>query len=805
MTQPHLLFTKALRTCASALLLVTIYGCSITQYLPEDKYLYNGSSIEVIAPDETATAELTAEVTSVLNQNTNGKIPLLGYYGIYRWYKFEEKLKEKPEKFQDKEHWGEEPIFYDENVVETVNTLLENRASNEGYFNNESEWALDTNQSPPLISADYVLTVGQAYRLDSIRLVWSDSSIARRIDELSPETRLDKGERYELDDVKAERQRWENKLRQQGYYYLRADDFMFLADTVSGDHQVDMLGKLKDDIPTNHTKPQRISRINVYANADTRDTLNAYGPGDTIVSGGLHIICKECPLRPKIMDEAFQQREGDLYSPVSHQTTLKRLANYNTFRYIAMDYQPVPGSDSTLVMNAYMEPRLRRRFEGELGLSYNSADYFGPNVKLAYVNRNLLRGAELLRIEGEYALAQFLGGQGETRVPRSSIFGLKATLSVPRLWLPKKRKLIPRVTTSGSVIEIGGRVEALSMNLQRFKSEIQTNRLTELAEKLENDEEATENLSLGQFTVQFGYTWRRRVTTSHALNPLSIRLQNPTVSTEEVLDLARLSNLAPSVAGSNGNSRFDRMLVFSPNYTYTYDSRLAGSRPHSFFLNQFISGNVNNVFPVGSDSELRDPETSYYPLVETDARYYFQINKQLQIATRFHGGVAFPLASKRVIVPYFDLFSIGGPNSLRGFAPRQVGPGNTVPEQNSPLSFGGFGNLLLETSLEFRYKVNSLIELAVFADAGNIWTYKSELQPIPTDFNTRAFTGQLAVDAGIGFRFDLQFLVFRIDLAQPLQTAYGEEELKLLKIPYEGARAAPANDLRLVVAFGYPF
>ncbi len=783
---------------------ILLSGCSINQYLPEGEYLYNGSEVKIEADDEKGTADLSADVNSVLNRNTNKKYPVLGYYPIYRWYKFEEKLAEKPEKFEDKEHWGEEPIFYDDDIVDGVNTLIENRAANEGFFTNESDWTLDTVENNRTISAHYVLEVAPAYFVDSLRRVFTDSSIARRIEELQPATRIRKGDRYELEKMKAERQRWQTELRQQGYYYLQADNFLFLADTVTGDHEVDLLAKMKDDLPSNHFKPQRIARVNVYPNASGRDSTQTYGAGDTIRVGGVNVLCDDCPLRPEIIDEAFAMRAGDLYSPERHRVTLRRLANYNTFRYIAMDYEQMPGTDSLLIMHAYMEPRLKRRFEGELGLTYNSADYFGPNVRLAYVNRNLLRGAELLRIEGEYTLAQFLGQQGDTRVPISQLFGLTATLSVPRLWLPKRRKLIPRVTTSGTVIELGGKVESLRMNLARFSSDILVNGLTDLANTLEEDQEATESLALTQLRAQFGYTWSRRITKSHSLNPLSIRFQNPVVSTDEVLDLARLSNLAPGAGDGAQAGRFDRMLVFSPNYTYTFDSRLRELKTHSFFYSQFVSANVNRVSPVGTDAEMREAEISTYPLLDSDFRYYLTLSSTSQFAVRLHGGIAFPLFSDRAIVPYFDLFSIGGPNSLRGFAPRQLGPGRTVPFPNNLLTFGGFGNLLVETSFEYRHRINALLEVALFADAGNIWTYKTELSELDTDFRTDAFVGDLALDAGIGFRFDLQFLILRIDLAQPLQTPYNES-LPELQLPYQDAREVPESNLRLVVAFGYPF
>ena len=802
------LFTTLPRTCGRALLMLLLAGyvtaCSVTEYLPPDEYLYNGANVTVNAPNGVENTELTTEVNAVLNNNTNAKLPVLGYYEIYRWYKFEEKLAEKPEKFSKKEHWGSEPIFYDEDLVESVNKLIENRASNEGYFNNESEWKLDTNEDARTVAASYDLTVGEPYLLDSVIYYWRDSSVARVLDPLRKTSPLQPGKRYELDNVKAERNRWSDALRNAGYYYSRSDDFYFLVDTVGGDHRVKMLAKLKDDIPNSHITPQRIARVNVYPNADgKKEARTKRGYLDTFNIGGLRVMCEDCPLRPAIVDEAFDMRQGDLYSPIRHAKTLKRLADYNTFRYIATSYDPVPGNDSLLTLNAYMTPRLRRRFEGELGISYNSADYFGPNLKLAYINRNLLRGAELLKIEGDFTLAQFLGAEGQARVPSSSIFGIKASLQVPRLWMPRRRKIIPRVFTSGTIIEFGAKMENLSMNLGQFSTEIAENRLTELADLIEADQEAQESISLQQFSYQYGYTWKRRVQNNHRLNPISIRFQNPSVSTEEVLTLARELNLSPGASDAQTN-RFDRMLVFSPNYTYTQDSRLRGTDTHEFFWQQSVALNMNNVFPVGRDADQREREVSYYPLIESDLRYYLTLNKTSQFATRFHGGIAFPLFSDRAIVPYFDLFTIGGPNSLRGFAPRQLGPGNTVPFANNLLSFGGFGNLLLEGSLEYRHKVNSIFEVALFGDVGNVWTYKTELEELDTDFKTDAFAGQFAADAGVGLRFDLQFIIFRLDVAKPLLVPYAEAAEELV-IPRVDARDAPADNVRLVIAFGYPF
>ncbi len=780
-------------------------GCNVTQFLPENELLYRGSSLTIEAADSIPTAQLETELQATLNQRTNSKLPLIGYRNIWRYYKFEQKKAKKPEKYADDPDQikGEEPIFYDPTVVESVNTLLENRASNNGYFRNSATFTLDTNLEAREVAASYTIEVGAEYRLDSVAYFIRDSSVRFIIDSVRNNTVLEPGSRYDLDAIKAERERWKEALKSEGYFYASSSDYLFLADTVAGERDVSMLAKLKVDVPPTHLLPQRIAAVNIYPNFDVSDTAQLDRLPLTELNG-LNVRCVDCPLKPKILDEAFAMEAGDLYDPTPHRQTLRRLASYNTFRYISLDYEAVPGSDSTLVLNAYMEPLPRRRIEGELGLTYNNAQYVGPNVRLAYTNRNLLRGAELLELVGDFSYAVFLGNTDNIRVPSSGIYDLTAALTIPRLWLPNRRKLIPRVMSSGTVISLGGKLESLSLTLSKFSQEISQLGLTELAQQVEADPEASETVSLLQLRAQYGYTWQRRIKKSHQLNPFSVRYQNPVVDNEQVLSIARSLGLSPGTEGSAaGASRFDRMIVFSPNYTLTYDSRLDGEDRHNIFWRQYLSMNVNNVFPVGEDAPDIGRVRSLYPQVETDLRYYLKLNPSSTLAARLHGGVAFPF-SDRAIVPYFDLYSIGGPNSLRGFYPRQIGPGRTAPVNNNLLTFGGYGNLMLETSLEFRQKVNPLLEVAAFLDAGNLWTYKTELEPLDTDFRSTSFLNELAMNYGIGFRFDLTFLLFRIDLAKPFQIPY-EDAVNDFRIPQTFVGDPVDRSINLVVAFGYPF
>ncbi len=785
------------------ILMLSAMGCNVTQFFPPDEYLYQGTTVDLVAPDSVDADQLTTELEAAANKRVNQKIPLIGYYSIWRYYKFEEKKAENPEKYAEDptEEKGEEPIFFDEAVAEGLTSLLENKSANNGYFNNHAVYSLDTAYDDREIQVNYTIEVGGPYTIDTVSHFWSDTSIARILSQ-QEETSLVQGERYDLDRIKAERLRWREALKNEGYFYASDNDFLFLADTVTGDHSVALLSKLKVDVPPEHLIPQRIVEVNVYPNIDPADTVGRSQLPSYKV-GGITVFCDDCPLRPEILDEGFATEAGFLYNPDLHRKTLRRLASYNTFRYISLDYTSVPNSDSTLILNAYMQPLPRRRIEGEFGLTFNSARYIGPNVRLAYTNRNLLRGAELLRLEGDFSYAVFLGNSDDIRVPRSGIYGLTATLDVPRLWLPKRRKIIPRVMTSGTRMSVGAKIERLDLTLSKFGQEINQLNLNELETIVEEDPQASETVSLLQLRAEYGYTWQRRIKKSHILNPFAVRFQNPVVSNPEVLDIARNLGLAPGQDNTTaGASRFDEMLVYSPNYTLTYDTRLDGEDVANFFWQQYLSMNWNNIFPTVNDGNA-DRITSIYPQVETDLRYYHNFSVTSQLALRLHGGVAFPI-SDRAIVPYFDLYTIGGPNSLRGFIPRQLGPGRTAPINNNLLTFRGYGNLLLESSIEWRQKITPLIEVAAFVDAGNIWTYKTEAEPLDTDFRSSSFINELAMNYGFGFRFDLTFLLFRLDLAKPFQIPY-EETVADFRIPREFVGDPVEDGWRLVIGFGYPF
>ena len=764
------------------LILVLLFvqsSCSVAKYLPDGEYLYAGSDLELIAPDSANKNRVSERLERVLVDRQTPKWRVWWYYQngfLLRWIG---------------DRIGREPILYDEKVSNQLVRRLAAEAADNGHFYHRVDYQVDSNRNARTIEVDYRVRVGVHYRIDSLFYAIRDSSVSRLIAESISESVVKPGDLYSLDALRAERLRVQNYLRERGYYYFVNSDLEFLADTIGNDKAVQLLMKLKDDIPPQRLKPQLIEKVMIVSDFEPiRRESDGAPRRDTFNYEGLTIACRECPLRPEILDEAFATRAGRRYDPRTHERTLERLANYNTFRYISLSYDPVPGTDSLLHLRALLTPNYKRTISGEVGAAYNSGRYFGPELGINYTNRNLFHGAELLSISGDLAYNYFLGNRGNSRIPSSGIYGLTARLDVPRFWLPQRDKILPSFRRSGTQIELGGRLETIDLNLNRFSEEIAAKELSELADLLGQDSSATPRVTLAQLSAKYGYTWQRSRTIKNSLYPLDFRFQNPRVQTEELLTLSRNLGLT-SERQSLG--RLDRMVLYGPSYEFIHDSRLQRLKTHNFFIAQQVSMNFNTVLPVGENRRALARETSQYPQLETDFRYYWVWNDRQMIATRLHAGVAYPF-SERAIVPYFDMYTVGGPNSLRGFIPRGIGPGPAPFSDNNLLGQGGYGNVLFETSIEFRQRLTELFEIAVFADAGNVWVYKTELEPVVGEFRLDSFLSELATDAGVGLRINLEFLILRIDVAKPL------------RIPYpETANAAVDDDWNFVLAFGYPF
>ena len=115
-------------------------------------------------------------------------------------------------------------------------------------------------------------------------------------------------------------------------------------------------------------------------------------------------------------------------------------------------------------------------------------------------------------------------------------------------------------------------------------------------------------------------------------------------------------------------------------------------------------------------------------------------------------------------MPYEKFYFVGGLNSIRAWAPRRLGPGSFARRDDDGEIIYDIeqpGELILESSIEFRTKIVGFVHGAAFVDVGNVWSVSADDQREGADFKLNRFYKEIALGTGLGLRLDFSFLIFR--------------------------------------------
>jgi hypothetical protein len=297
---------------------------------------------------------------------------------------------------------------------------------------------------------------------------------------------------------------------------------------------------------------------------------------------------------------------------------------------------------------------------------------------------------------------------------------------------------------------------------------------------------------------------QRNGSITQEFNPLHLGLQFSTFNKA----LVRQKVIAGIPTDTTGTSASLLTFVeYKPNYTFSLDERLGPSRRITHYFRQRFAAQIsgfrrNKYLP--ADYKLANPRNFF---IETDYRQYLKTDARNVLAMRLALGAGIPLRSGGTIA-LLDRYIIGGASSLRAFAPRTIGPGAQARDTSSnTLSVSNYtGNLLIESSLEYRMPLGRYPELAVFVDAGNIWLTSGPDATEAAQFRLNSFYRELAMGTGVGLRVNLSYFVLRLDVAFPLSKPYlptGErwvgDQLRF------GSKTWRKENLNWNFSFGYPF
>src|SRR5699024_4240969 len=189
-----------------------------------------------------------------------------------------------------------------------------------------------------------------------------------------------------------------DSLKNKGYFYFTPDNLIVQVDSTL-DGNVDMYVKIKEEAPQAALKKYRIKKVNVYSNYTLKED-SVYRSREGKEYKGLNIIDPKNDFRPSVFYRSIYMNPGNLYTLEDHELTLNRLVNLNAFKFVKMEFKPADSGKGTgyLNTNIFLTPAKKKALRFELTGNSRSNNYVGSSVKFSWQNRNIFKGAELLKL-----------------------------------------------------------------------------------------------------------------------------------------------------------------------------------------------------------------------------------------------------------------------------------------------------------------------------------------------------------------------------------------------------------------------
>lgn len=755
-----------------SLFIVMIFsGCGNVKYLDEGEMLYVGGEVEVEGPDvaKSERKTLEANMEGLLRPKPNssflGLRPQLWFYNvaggedadgaISRWIR---------------DNLGQPPVLFEQVDLEYNADLVQGYAENRGYFNARA--IPDSTEKNRKVTAEYLVELGDQYIMQEISFPNDSIPVTRDIRDTRETSLLKVGNPYDLEVIKDERIRIDAYLKEEGYYFFNPDYLLAQVDSTAGDNEVTVDLVLKEETPQRATQQYTIGDVYIYPNYSITGDSIPVSQETSEEYEHFTLVNSENNFKPQLFERSLLFDEGELYNRTDHNKSINRLINLGIFRFVKNQFRVSDSASNVLDAYYYLTPMPKKSLRLELLGKTNSANYAGSEVNLSWSNRNTFRGAELLTISAFVAYEAQISGQNQG----FNVFRLggEASLTWPKFITPfevhSPSAFIPR-TRATLAYEYQARQQLYGLN---------------------------------SFRASFAYLWKENIRTEHHLKVMDIQYVNPF----NVSDLYQEQiNLNPNLARI-----IEEQLIFGPTYTFTFTNTMETQKKHTFYYQGHLdlAGNVTGLLTgadidSGERKEIFGVPFSQYVKLENDFRHYWRFGRGLDLASRIIVGSGFPYGNSREL-PFIKQFFVGGTNSIRAFRARSVGPG-TYNLDVDPSSFlpDQSGDLKLELNTELRADLFSIVEGAVFVDAGNVWLMNEDPNKPGAEFS-KDFLKELAVGTGIGLRFDLSFLILRTDLAFPIRLPYLPEGDRWVfdQIDFGDSQWRRQN-LVFNLAIGYPF
>ncbi len=689
--------------------------------------------------------------------------------------------------------FGQKPALLDLELIEKTTLAMRYYLQSKGFFQARVGYHIDyVDKEGKKAVVVYEIEPGRLYLIRDVEYEALDSLLEGHVRVLQASTLLQPGKPLEGTLYKQEVARMTHYLRNQGYAYFQSR-YISRLEADSSHYKVDLKLSVLPPEEGEHHRLYRVGAIYIYPDYDPtaealENRIDSLEPGVFFVSRD-----GEYGIKPEVILRVLSFHPDELYSEEKIDRTRRQLDKLGIFNFVSIKEERSAGGENVLDFRIYLTRNKQFEIGGDLELNTSNNQLLGRRLfgvagDLSFSNRNLFHNAT-------HSVIRFNGGsdlsvQGLLNKEEEAVNAIDIGAQV--------NMYFPRFTDFFGLWKAGAKLGLYDPNMYSGLREKADTRWTFSYNYLQQIDFYT----ISSLNANFGFDFRRNKTRYLQINHLGVNYLSP--RTTYYFDTLIL-NKNPFLSRS-----FDKQLftgLFFKEFNYSYNSL-----PNRFGESYFFKAGVEfsglevlganalyNALSKGPDRQFavrlpRDTiDFSQYMRFELSVGHHRKFTDRQAIALRVYAGLAFPVGFSDD-VPYVKQFYVGGPQSIRAWLAREIGPGGYIdplalnPDEKNPLLLYQTGDVKIEMNAEYRFELLEIFgvkfEGATFLDVGNVYTLKydssrvfSQLLWTPKYNEKQEKVGDnlfrfMAVGSGLGLRIDVTYFILRFDLGLKLRNPY---------------------------------
>ena len=694
---------------------------------------------------------------------------------------------------------GEQPIILDSlyfnKSIEQASLYLRKK----GYYNAKVKGELVYFQSTKKVKAIYTIETGPVFFIDTFEIDCQNKDI-RALIEKHPDKQVFSNQIFETDKLETYRESLSQFIKNEGMYGFSSSNITYIADTLQQNHRVNLTLQISDRVIKNIgtdsliTVPHRYTYIsNVFfhivdtafvayrfannlkekglsleSNGFLRTMDTLYFTNDNLINriqvknidsikrnhsiiltynGGFSIY-------PDLLEIKNVTENTRLFNENLVIKTQRNLIDLGLFNLVKPEIVEVEDTNNVEI-HYYLILKKKNQFSAPIKLT-TSGTFFGASFSPSFSNLNLFQRAEKVtfNISGGLQAMPNLNYQTISSATNTNAIGNLTESS--RFWtfqiIPSLKMEIPYFLGFRNSISKQNRPKTTFSSSYMYQ-------IRDVFTRQSFNANVLFSVSTGDnsdFSFGFpGFSFVNLINFSQISQSFvdSIRARN---------DLYTLNQYTSQVNWSDFKFVFQTFNKSLKRGTYSFKS--------SFDL----AGNLLSIFGRFEKANLLNQRTilgipySQFARLDNEFIYALNFNKYTSFNFRTLAGGGLPYGNSKFAMPFDYSFIGGGANDIRGWRYGSLTPGTFNSYLVNKINTPQIGDVRLTISGELRFKLTSKLRGALFVDAGNIWTVKYDSLRPGSQF-TKNWHKELAVASGFGVRYDLDFVVIRLDVGLKLR------------------------------------